>query len=77
MEHIRIRVENGPAGLLAGNWFILQQWRVKLLLQGRVDSTNGDNQSGRFLKQDSVNKATKGIVIAGYQPCENLEKCSN
>lgn len=49
--HIRIRVENGPAGLFAGDRFILQQWRIRLLLQGRIDSTNWDNQPGCFLSR--------------------------
>jgi hypothetical protein len=46
---IRIRVQNSPARRFAGHRFILQQWRVWLVLEGGVNSANRDNKPGCFL----------------------------
>lgn len=48
-KHIRIWIEDRSTGLLAGDWFILKQWGIRLLFEGCVGGSNGDNQAGRFL----------------------------
>lgn len=53
-EHpiLRIWVEHSTAWWFTGHRFILKQRGIRLLLEGSVDGTNGDDKAGRFLFLD-------------------------
>lgn len=48
------RIQNGAAWLLAGDGLELQQGSVGLLLEGRIEGADGDDQSRRFLDMHTI-----------------------
>jgi hypothetical protein len=58
-------VEDGLARRFAGDGVILEQRRVRLLLQWRVQSTDGDNESRGFLQCKSACRMLTLRLLSG------------
>jgi hypothetical protein len=49
-ENVRKRIQHCSARLFASDWFVLQEWCIRLLFQRGVKGSDRDDQPGSFLK---------------------------
>jgi hypothetical protein len=61
-ENVRERIQYCSAWLFASDWFVLQEWCIRLLFQRGVKGSDRNDQSGSFLK--GVVRRSRRVVRA-------------